>query len=94
MKPDPNIINELKGTDWTYREVAEAHGIDPDRFEKLMVLRFDSGTPENPENEGKDFHLSYTCEWAMRVKKGVHWNAADPETERILEKVGYERGDE
>jgi len=84
------VSDDLHGTAWTYREVAEKAGINKDKFEHLMKNRFD--TPENGK-EGKDFHLSYTLEWAERVKNNPY-KSADEQTEKVLEEAGYQKRQE
>lgn len=94
MKLSPqqqDTLKELKGTAWTYRQVAEKTGIDEDKFEHLMKNRFD--TPENGK-EGKDFHLPYTMEWAERVKTGNPFKSADETTAEVMEEAGYQKRQE
>jgi len=90
-QPQQDTLKELKGTAWTYKEVAEEVGIDADKFDHLMKNRFD--TPDN-EKEGKDFHLNYTMEWAERVKNSNPFRAADEQTEAVMEEAGYTKRDE
>jgi len=79
-------FNELRGTDWTYKDVADKMGLDPEKFDHLMSERFD--TDENGK-EGRTFHLSYTMEWAQRVSRSDPYQMADEETAEVMEEAGY-----
>lgn len=79
-------FNKLRDTDWTYRDVAEEMGIDADKFNHLMSERFDT---EDNDKEGRTFHLSYTMEWAVRVKENNPFQMADEETAEVMEEAGY-----
>lgn len=79
-------FNKLRDTDWTYRDVAQEMGIDEDKFNHLMSERFDT---EDNDKEGRTFHLSYTLEWAVRVKDNNPFQMADEETQEVMEEAGY-----
>lgn len=79
-------FNELRGTDWTYRDVADKMGLDGDKFNHLMSERFDT---EDNDKEGRTFHLSYTMEWAQRISRGNPYEMADEETTEVMKEAGY-----
>jgi gamma-glutamylcysteine synthetase len=80
-----NVLDTLKSEDWSYQQVAEKMDIDAEKFDHLMSERFD--TEEN-DKEGKTFHLTYTLEWAERVKQNP-FPSADKETTSVLKEAGY-----
>lgn len=84
---DQDAYDKLKTQDWNYEMVADEIGIDQEKFAELMRTRFD--TKDNSK-EGKTYHLTYTLEWAERVKKGDHFMAADKKTEQVLRDAGYD----
>lgn len=92
---DQDAYDQLKSTDWTYHEVANLIGIDAGKFDYLMKNRFD--TPDDAgagyTKEGMDYHLSYTLEWAERIRSGHHFDSADEETSAVLKEAGYEKHD-
>jgi len=79
------VYDTLKSEDWSYRQVAEEMGVDAEKFDHLMSERFDT---EGNDKEGKTFHLTYTLEWAERVKDDP-FRPADEETTSVLKDAGY-----